>query len=313
MSPDITQNKNDALTEIIRLAQSHDISIDEIGASLTKDNLTSKDSKWLTYLLGYLGAAFIFGGLGLFIAMTWDDLSSASRVIITYFPGLIAFILGIMVLHDEKYKKASTPLFLKSAILLPTGMFTFLKEYAQGDDAQMAAMLIFGLLSFQFLTTFFKFRRTSLLFFGYLFWSSSIGIFMDRVGVPGEALGITLGASILMFAWYIDKTNHRAISPFWYAMGAIGLLWSTFDLIEGVFPVDILYLPLTIYLMTLSTRMKSRTLLMVSTFALLGFLGYFTDQYFADTTGWPIALIIMGFMLIGVSTYAVKLGRKIKS
>jgi hypothetical protein len=58
--------------------------------------------------------------------------------------------------------------------------------------------------------------------------------------------------------------------------------------------------------------MHSRTLLLVSTFALLGFLGYYTEEYFADVTGWPIALMIMGFLLIGVSAYAVKLGQKIK-
>jgi hypothetical protein len=50
---------------------------------------------------------------------------------------------------------------------------------------------------------------------------------------------------------------------------------------------------------------------LVSTFSLLGYLGYFTAEYFADVTGWPIALIIMGFILIGISTKAIKLGQKI--
>jgi len=45
--------------------------------------------------------------------------------------------------------------------------------------------------------------------------------------------------------------------------------------------------------MLLSVKVKSRTLLLVSTFALLGYLGYFTNQYFADILGWPIALIIL--------------------
>lgn len=311
-SPAQTSSKQTALQDIASLAQKHDISIEEIGAALTKEALKSKDSKWLTYLLGYLGAAFIFGGLGLLIAMIWDDLGSASRVIITYGPGLVAFTLGIMVLSDKKYEKASTPLFLKSAILLPTGMFVFLHEYAEGDDAQLAAMVIFGLLAFQFFAAFLKLNRTSLLFFNYLFWNGSIGILMDRTGVPGEILGITMGLSILIFAWSIDKTPHRAISAFWYFIGSIGFLWSVFDLIEGFFPIDILFLPLTIFMMLLSTRTKSRTLLIISTLALLGFLGYFTDEYFADVTGWPIALIVMGFALIGISTYAVKLGQRIK-
>ncbi len=314
MTQTSTNNAKDkALQTIAELARQHNITLDEIGACLTKDNLKSKEGKWLTRLLGYLGAAFIFGGLVLLIGMIWDDLGSASRVIITYGPGLVAFILGIVVLHDSRFEKASTPLFLKSALLLPTGMFVFLHEYAEGDDPQLAALIVFALLAFQFLGIFSKLKRTSLLFFGYLFWNAALGILMDRVGIPGDMLGITLGLSILMVAWSLDKTYHRAIAPFWYFIGGIGFLWSVFDLVENSFPLDIAYLPLTVFLMLLSTRIHSRTLLLVSTFALLGFLGYFTAEYFANVTGWPIALMIMGFLLIGISAYAVKLGKKIRS
>lgn len=305
-------NKTQALEQIAALAKDNDIALDEIGAYLTKDSLDDKSGSWLTQLLGYLGAAFIFGGLGLFIAMVWGDLSSPSRVIITYGPGLVAFVLGILVLKDERYQKASTPLFLKSAVLLPTGMFVMLKEYASGDDAQLAAMVVFGILAFQFLITFISLKRTSLLFFGYLFWNSCLGILMERVGVPGDLIGIGLSVSILAAAWSIDRTSHRAIAPFYYFLGSVGLLWTIFDIVEGFPPLDLLYLPLTIFMMTISTRIRSRTLLLVSTFALLGFLGYYTEEYFADITGWPIALIVMGFLLIGISTYAIKLGRKIK-
>ncbi|MCB1580377.1 MAG: DUF2157 domain-containing protein [Rhodospirillales bacterium] len=304
-------SKKDALEQIVALARAHDITLDEIGAHLTKGALKDKSGGWLSRVLGYLGAAFIFGGLALFITMIWDDLNSPARVIITYGPGIVAFILGIMVLKDERYEKASTPLFLKSAVLLPTGMFVFLHEYADGDDAQLAAMIVFGILSLQFLLPFFKLQRTSLLFFAFLFWNSSVGILMERAEVPGELIGIGLGVSIMAVAWTIDRTQYRAIAPFYYFLGSVGLLWSVFDAVEGIPVIDILYLPLTIFLMLVSTRMHSRTLLLVSTFALLGFLGYYTDEYFADVTGWPIALMLMGFMLIGVSAYAVKLGRQI--
>ena len=40
---------------------------------------------------------------------------------------------------------------------------------------------------------------------------------------------------------------------------------------------------------------------------------YYTDQYFKDITGWPLALMMMGFMLVGISYMAVRLSQKIKS
>lgn len=304
--------KQAALEQIAVLAKEHDLTLDDIGAKLTQDAVKDKSGKWLTRLLGYLGAAFIFGGLALYIGMVWDDLNSAARVIITYGPGITAFVLGIMVLKDERFERASTPLFLKSAVLLPTGMFVFLKEYAEGDDAQLAAMIVFGILAIQYLAPFMVVRRTSLLFFGFLFWNTSVGIMMDRAGIDGDMLGITLGLSIMAVAWAMDKTVHRAIAPFYYFIGGFGFLWSVFEVIEGEQILDLVFLPITVAMMLVSTRMHSRTLLLVSTFALLGFLGYFTEEYFADVTGWPIALIIMGFMLIGISAYAIRLGKNMK-
>lgn len=302
--------KQDALLRISDLAKTHSLTLDEIGACLTIKATHHKGSSLLVRLLGYLGAAFIFAGLGLFIEMIWSDLASFSRVVITYGAGLVVFTLGALLLKDSRYEKASTPLFLVSSALLPTGMFVFWSEYTYGGEWQLAAMLVFSVLACQFLCTFYFLQRTNLLFFGYLFWNGSLGIFMERAGVSGEFIGIGLGLSIMMVTWVIDRTHHRAIAPFWYFLGSMGLLWSVFDLIEGIKIIDLLYFPLTVFMMLLSTRIQSRTLLLVSTLSLLGFLGYFTYEYFADVTGWPIALIIMGFMLVAVSAYAVKLAQR---
>ena len=40
-------------------------------------------------------------------------------------------------------------------------------------------------------------------------------------------------------------------------------------------------------------------------------MSYFAFEYFADVIGWPVALIILGLCMMGLSAYAVKLGRKI--
>ena len=45
---------------------------------------------------------------------------------------------------------------------------------------------------------------------------------------------------------------------------------------------------------------------------MIGYLGYFTAEYFFDLVAWPIAVIMMGFVMIGLSRYAVKLSAEIK-
>lgn len=303
--------REQALSRIVALAGAHAITLDEIGARLIKTDTPDRTGKWLLRVLGYTGGALIFGGLALLTEMLWENLESAARVLITYGSGLIAFLLGLTTLKDARFASAGTPLFLMSAALLPTGMFVFLKEYGSGGDPQLAAMVVFGIMAMQFLGSFLPFRRTGLLFFGFLFWNAALGILMERAEVPGEAIGIGLGLSIMAAAWRMDMTPHRSIAPFWYSIGSVGLLWSVFDVVEST-PFDVAFLFFAAGMMYLSVRMYSRSLLIISTGALLGFLGYYTAEYFADVTGWPIALIIMGFMLVGVSAYAVKLDRKIR-
>jgi hypothetical protein len=44
---------------------------------------------------------------------------------------------------------------------------------------------------------------------------------------------------------------------------------------------------------------------------LLDFIGYFSSEYFADSLGWPITLVLMGVAFLGVGTIALKVKRRI--
>jgi len=59
----------------------------------------------------------------------------------------------------------------------------------------------------------------------------------------------------------------------------------------------------------LSTLVRSRMLLFTGTCAMIGYLGWFTSEYFADSIGWPLVLIIIGVVFIGFSVFAVKISR----
>ena len=135
---------------------------------------------------------------------------------------------------------------------------------------------------------------------------------MDRCEVDEDVFGVGMSLSVLMVAWSIDRSIHKPIAAFWYFIGGVGLLWSVFHSVEHE-PWDVILLPISIGLMWVSVRMHSRTMLLVGTFGLLGFLAYYTDEYFKDITGWPLALMLMGFLLVGISYTAVRLSQKIRS
>ncbi|PZQ45143.1 MAG: DUF2157 domain-containing protein [Micavibrio aeruginosavorus] len=303
--------REQALEQIASLASQYDLSIDDIAVSLNKRDSEVKSGTMLSRVLGYIGGAFIFGGLALFIGMQWETLGSAERVIVTYGCGFVAFVLGLITLNDKRYENASTPLFLSSSALLPTGMFVFLQEYVQGDDTQLAALVVFSLLTFQFMAAFYKFRRTSLLFCGYLFFNTAATILMDRADAPVDVINVAMSASILMVASALDKGPHRAIVPLWYFIGGMFLLLSAYEILQDT-PYDLGLFVLSIAMIFFSVHVKSRTLLLVNTLGLFSFLGYYTSKYFADVVGWPIAIIVMGFLMVGTSAAAIKLDRRIK-
>ena len=47
----------------------------------------------------------------------------------------------------------------------------------------------------------------------------------------------------------------------------------------------------------------------VATLAILAYTGWFTGEHFADSIGWPLALILFGMFMIGLSALAVRIDR----
>ena len=174
----------------------------------------------------------------------------------------------------------------------------------------MAAILIFGTLATQFALVFYALKRTSLLFFALIFWNGFITTLLEKMNINGELIGIVLGISALSLTVGISKTRHQAIAPFWYFVSGLVLLGSYWTLFEGT-ALDISYLGINAFLVYLSITVASRTLLFVSVLGLFFYMGYFANEYFADVVGWPLSLIVLGVVMMGLSAYAVKLGRSI--
>ena len=303
--------KEDALHDIVSLAKHNNITLDEIKQAIeAAPVLPSKPSaNVLSKLFGYIGGIFVFAGIGVFISMYWDDFGSAARVIVTLGTGFVAFIMALVCLYDKKYERAATPLFLMSSFLQPTGIFVMLQEYSSGGDARHGILFMAVFMLIQQTATFWAKRRTVLAFSAILFGCIFFTTLFDLWDMNEKLIGIVIGSSILCVAYALNQSRHLAIAPFWYFMGSIILLWSVFEAVENT-PFELIYLGLAALLIFLSTVVRSRSLLTVGTLAMLIYIGYFTAKHFANTMGWPIALVIIGIALIGMSALAVRLNNK---
>src|SRR5258705_9835952 len=128
--------RSDALDQVVALARRHGLTVTEITSALGEATVdTAGDSPWrsaLVRVLGYLGGTFVFAGIGVFIALQWDQLNPAARVIVTLGPGVSAFALALLAAQEKRFNKATTPLLLIAAAVEPTGMFVAFKEFGSG-------------------------------------------------------------------------------------------------------------------------------------------------------------------------------------
>jgi hypothetical protein len=300
-----------AIEEIATIARQHGISSNEI-ASVMGETHEASESRWrgvLVRVLGFLGGTFVFAGIAIFIALQWDSLNSAGRVVVTFGSGTSAFALAVLSSGDARFGRATTPLFLTAAALEPTGMFVAFDEFGSGGDWRGASVVACAAVALQFGAAFRAIPRSMLLFiamtFATLFWWTTF----DLLGMNGKEVALVLGGCMLFAAVGVARTPHRDITPVWYFLGAAAFLYGFFDLVERT-PFEIAFLLIAAGFVYLSTILHSRTLLAVATLAILGYTGWFTGEHFANSTGWPIALIFFGVFMIGLSAVAFRIDRE---
>lgn len=304
--------RSDALDQIQNLIQSHKISRTELLAlSGIEIDETAQSGGLLQKALIYIGGIFIFVGICVYIGIIWDTLDPLSRVIISLGSGFVSFILGLFCLGDDRYIKAATPLFLIAAALQPVGLFVFMDEYLpHTGNITKAAAFVFSFMTIQQTVAFIATKRTSLLFFSLLFFYALLWTLLDLLEVDPPQGPMIIGLTGLMVSWGVSQTEHKAIAPFYFFWSSVVTAAASFDFLEDT-SFDVLLIGISAGLIYLSVAVASRTVLTVGVISLLGFLVYFTDEYFRDSDAWPIALIVMGFAMIGISVFAVKLGKKI--
>ena len=300
-----------ALQDIVSLARQHGFSAAEISAAVGSAHDQARETRGrdvLVRVLGFLGGTFVFAGIGVFIALQWEGMNSASRVVVTLGTGFVTFVLAMLSARDPRFVRATTPLLLMAAALEPTGMFVAFEEYGSGGDWRWASLLTTGTMALQFGAAFGSLRRSTPLFmvilFATLFWWTAL----DLAGAGDSAVALLMGGVMLLTAIGVDRTGHRDITPVWYLLGAAAFLYGVFDAVERT-PFEIAFLAVAAAFVYLSVVVHSRTLLFVATLAILAYTGWFTGQHFADSVGWPIALIAFGIFMIALSALALRIDR----
>lgn len=304
-------SKREALDEIMQIAHGNKLSLQDISFAfnLSPQQVQQKTTGLAASIFGYIGGLLVLGGISVLIDMQWPKLGPEGHVLITLIPGYMAFIAGLICAHDEKLEREATPLFLVAAAIQPTGILVALHEYAHGDNPTVGVLFMCGIMLLQQGLVFIATQRTVLAFTSIFFLLSFVATVFDLQHLNGQTIGLIIGGMELAIAHALNKSAHRSIAPVHFFFGSCLFLGAYADFI-GKTSFEITFLGLTALFIYGSILERSRILLGVSAIALLSYIGYFTGKYFSGVIGWPIILILMGALMIGIGMMVVKINRR---
>jgi len=142
-------------------------------------------------------------------------------------------------------------------------------------------------------------------------WLNS-GLF-DRIAMftSGSWAGLIIGVSVILTAYGLHKSErYPRLIALGYFFGSLLAYAGLFDLVQNT-AVELIYLAVTASALYACVVLESRALLLTTVIAMLGFIGYYSAEHFANSLGWPITLVLMGLAFLGVGAIALKVKRRI--
>ncbi len=238
-------DKPGALVNIAQLMHRYDITPAEVevafhspAATLAEPARRSSGDVAKT-LFSYLGAIFILAGISTYIGMFWDRMGSAMRIGVTLGVGYILLIVLISALHEKKYPKLILPLTLATVFMLTSGWFVFIHEmFPHGDNWQLAALSVFGVMALHQALLLRKYELTVLAFTALFFVYGFMQVGLDLLNVPLGFIAIVLGASLFLVATALEKTAYRGLAAPAFLISMCWLNAGLFDRIAIVSAVN---------------------------------------------------------------------------
>jgi hypothetical protein len=180
------------------------------------------------------------------------------------------------------------------------------------------AVLSFGLISifYFFLNSRVKHPGLTLLTilnitaFVYVFVAALLGGSFYENGDIYAYLTMIIGVCYLLLSYSFRNDWNKRLTEVLNFLGSAGLLIAGFSEIYDSLPWQLFYLIIVIATFGVSIYMRSRSILVTSTCALIAYVSYITSEYFADSIGWPISLVILGFIFIALGYVSIAINKK---
>jgi hypothetical protein len=314
-------NKEQLLQSITQAAEKNLVTKKEVLSAFHKGSQKNKSTDAsvfsLTEVFSSLGCGIIFLGIAILVSQHWNELASSNKIIVTLGFGFVAYSIGLIFNYYSRLKIVSPCFFLLSALLIPMGIGITLNILGYDATSYRSFATISSLSLLLFFISFWIFKKDffllcSILYATWLFYSVANLLYSGINPDFNLYCTIAVGFIYLLLGSYFNKQSKGALSGFLYGFGSLGFLGS-------IFILDTMYkgsiwewsFPFILFAMIyLSVRQRSVTFLTFGVIFLIFWILEITDRYFSASLGWPIALVVTGFLLIFIAYLYFRLKKK---
>lgn len=320
--------KKEVLQYIQTLAEQKIITKDELinafdsGSEVKKDVILTK-KLGIAEILYYIGGMIVFLGISILVWENWSAFGFGTKVIVTLGSGIAAYFVGLIFSRDERTEAVASVFYLISSLVMPMGLWVVFDNAGFDAASYGTQNLIAGIMLGINLLSLLVFRKSifalfSILFGTWLFFSftgwmmsgapyfDSWKFYMYRVLVAGTAY--------IFMGYSFSKNDFAPFSGFLYGFGILGVLGAAFMLGgrgsgHSVF-WELIYPGLIFGTLFLSVHVKRVSFLLWGTLFLMAYIFKITSEYFSNSLGWPLVLVIAGLAMIGVGYMALSIKNK---
>lgn len=259
-----------------------------------------------------IGVLIVIIGVLVLTIQNWEDIGSVGRIAVSLGLALVTYISAYFT---RVRNMLSQSMFAISAVLAPIGSFILLDEMEVviGTGTNLGVALILFVI---FLVSKLVLKKNiltiiSIVFGTWAYYALIVKLFdgsMINIEVMKWAT-VFLGVSYLALGFHrmhIEKRKNL-ISSLLFAFGTLAVMLS-FETMSGFY--NLFFFIIVFAGFYGSIFLKSRSMLVLSAIFLMSHLVKLTREYFADSIGWPVALILLGFVVIGVGYGTIALNRK---
>jgi len=269
-----------------------------------------------------IGAIITLGGVVVLIGQNWTEIGFIGRISVTLGISLMTYIGGFL-LNKPSQKAISQVMFIISSALAPLASYVLLNEaninfewpftfytalamfglfgYALWASKNNVLVLItIGFASWSYYSVILKFFETDNGSYDVLKWATMLlGFSYILIAHGYESMSASIGTS--------DEKEKKVVRGVLIGFGTLAVLGSGI-FVGGFF--DLIFIAFIFAAFYGSVYLKSPSMLTFGALFLMAHIVKLTSEYFVDSVGWPVALIIIGFLIIGVGYMTYNLNKK---